>query len=184
VLDKVPHTDHDNDAQTPCVQVWRARCTLHSAHLNQCSAGTFVPLGSSGSCSKFACDFGLLDHDSDSSTVCEPCQAGLFGVHSLYYSHLQGTYLPLGSSGACDAFNCSAGTYDHDGSPASSCITCPSTSFQPSPGASVCIGATVCLEGTWEQTPATPLTDAVCVGWLVSFLWNLLISRKKALPIV
>lgn len=45
----------DGDASTECVQ---------------CTNGTYVPAGKSGSCSKFECVAGTRDHDEDPATPC------------------------------------------------------------------------------------------------------------------
>lgn len=138
-----------------------------------CAEGTFTSEDNATECQPItACAAGyVLDEagDSTSNATCEACSAGEFcaGGESL-------------------AVACAAGTWDHDGSPATECTEwttceageyiaeegtattdracspCASGTFSMTVDSAECLPASVCAAGTVQITPATATTDVSC----------------------
>lgn len=122
--------------------------------------GVFVPAGSAGNCSTFACPLGWTDHDFFSATPCVPCP--------------EGHYVPIGSSGACSAFRCKAGEVGSQGGAGELCIALAAGSFSEAGQALSDQTSTVdflCPAGTVDHdsnssTPCLDCGDAALEGYI------------------
>lgn len=130
------------------------------------------------------CPTGYVDHDSNSTTACQPCLLpGLYvpeGQYGLCQQFLcaegttdddsdpttpcricpPGTYAPVGSSGPCKSLECSAGFIDDDAVPTTSCVTCKPGQYTPSGSFGSC-NAFNCSNGALDHdsNPATPCVN-------------------------
>eukprot|EP00049_Salpingoeca_infusionum_P023736 m.13631 g.13631 ORF g.13631 m.13631 type:complete len:4451 (+) comp5977_c0_seq1:73-13425(+) len=96
------------------------------------------------------CQLGTTDHDFDGSTRCKACAPG--------------TYVPMGSKGACSSFTCDPGTVDEDEDPTTPCTSCHfGESFMPVSGKTQCINVTECAAGEQQYTKPTLYTDRACL---------------------
>eukprot|EP00048_Salpingoeca_helianthica_P006925 m.104445 g.104445 ORF g.104445 m.104445 type:complete len:441 (+) comp14175_c0_seq1:4242-5564(+) len=107
-----------------------------------------------GACSLFRCAAGSLDHDSSSSTPCEPCDPGSF--------------VPRGSVGQCSSFACTSGTSDDDRNASTPCVVCNVGAFVPAQSTGAC-GEYACAAGQIDADQNTSTPCSPCrSGWTSS----------------
>lgn len=136
-------------------------CPLGSSDVEQsgekcttCGPGTYVPPGSFGACSTFACPAGSVDHDGDSRTACVACVPGV---------GFQGA---AGKTACTPTTECKAGEEEIVQPTAQRdrvCKSCLSgVNFKASPGGGSCLSVRNCQEGEEEATAPTASTDRSC----------------------
>ena len=160
-----------------------------------CPAGTFKAIAGKQACSALAdCPPGTHVPTTPTATtdrVCVPCAPGSFSVAvNVEYCDAcpTGSFQTApGATGCLAVSQCSAGHYvataatpaadlicascepgtfvDAPVHSLAACTTCPSETYQPSPGSTGCIKATTCAVTTeYELHALTPIADRVCAA--------------------
>ena len=137
-----------------------------------CPAGSFVPTGSFGDCTKFLCAAGTIDNDDSPSTPCQACDP------------VQDLYQPSTGQGECLVSSpCAAGFSEEQPLSADSnraCSPCADGLFKAEAGTGACAAWSQCGRGTQANNTPDASMDRRCQACEVTLIACILTSSASS----